>query len=283
VSASERRDERPSGPEESGRGQGKRPTAREELERRRAQTREGVERRKVQTREEIERRRAEFERRRAAGEPLIAPPVPDPASAPSTGVSNWNIANALTMFRIVLVPVFGWLLLMHGGDNTGYRFAAVGVFALASITDRIDGDLARSRNLVTDFGKMMDPIADKALMGMALVGLSIIGRLPWWVTAVILIREVGITVLRLLVIRHGVLPASRGGKLKTFLQAIAIGVFLLPIHGWFDVVAWIVMLAALAVTVATGVDYVFRAIKLRENSERSRARRARRAARSGKA
>lgn len=230
-------------------------------------------------RAEFERRRAEFERRRAAGEPIIAPPMPDPASAPSSGVSNWNIANALTMFRIVLVPVFGWLLLTHGGHDTGFRIGAVVVFAVASITDRIDGDLARSRGLVTDFGKMMDPIADKALMGMALVGLAMIGRLPWWVTGIILLREIGITLLRLSVIRHGVLPASRGGKLKTFLQAIAIGLFLLPIGGWFDIVAWIVMLAALAVTVATGVDYVFRAIKLRQNSERSRQRRARRAAR----
>lgn len=228
-------------------------------------------------REELERRRAEFERRRAAGEPLIEP-VPDPASTPSTGVSNWNIANALTMFRVVLVPVFGWLLLTHGGHDTGYRLAAVAVFAVASITDRIDGDLARSRGLVTDFGKMMDPIADKALMGMALVGLSVIGRLPWWVTVVILVREVGITLLRLSVIRHGVLPASRGGKLKTLLQAIAIGFFLLPMSGVWDVIAWIVMAAALVVTVVTGVDYVFRAMSLRRNSERSRLRRERRAA-----
>lgn len=237
------------------------------------------ERRRAYTREELERRRAEFERRRAAGEPILAPPMPDPASVESSGVSNWNIANALTMFRIVLVPIFGWLLLAHSGGDTGFRVAAVVVFAIASITDRIDGDLARSRGLVTDFGKIMDPIADKALMGMALVGLAIIGRLPWWVTAVILLREIGITVLRLLVIRHGVLPASRGGKLKTFLQAIAIGLFLLPISGWFDVVAWVVMVAALAVTVVTGVDYVFRAVKLRQHSERSRQRRARRAAR----
>lgn len=243
-----------------------RPTAREELERR-----------KAEAREELERRKAEFERRRAAGEPLIAPPMPDPASAPSTGVSTWNIANALTMFRIVLVPFFGWALLTHGGHHTSYRILAVIIFTIASITDRIDGDLARSRGLVTDFGKMMDPIADKALMGMALIGLSVIGRLPWWVTAVILVREVGITLLRLSVIRHGVLPASRGGKLKTVLQAVAIGLFLLPISGWFDVVAWIVMLAAVAVTVVTGVDYIFRAMKLRQNSERSRARRARRA------
>ncbi|RNI21447.1 CDP-diacylglycerol--glycerol-3-phosphate 3-phosphatidyltransferase [Flexivirga caeni] len=203
--------------------------------------------------------------------------MPDPASTPSTGVSTWNIANALTMFRILLVPFFGWALLADGGHNTGSRTIAVIIFAIASVTDRIDGQLARSRGLVTDFGKMMDPIADKALMGMALVGLSVIGRLPWWVTAVILIREVGITLLRLSVIRHGVLPASRGGKLKTVLQAVAIGLFLLPITGWFDVVAWVVMIAALAITVATGVDYVFRALKLRENSERSRARRARRA------
>ncbi|WP_343036652.1 CDP-diacylglycerol--glycerol-3-phosphate 3-phosphatidyltransferase [Flexivirga aerilata] len=241
--------------------------------------RDSIERRRAEATRELERRRAEFERRRAAGEPIIAPPMPDPASVQSTGVSNWNIANALTMFRVLLVPVFGWLLLARGGDDTGYRLAAVAVFAIASITDRIDGDLARSRDLVTDFGKMMDPIADKALMGMALIGLSVIGRLPWWVTVVILVREVGITLLRLSVIRHGVLPASRGGKLKTFLQAVAIGLFLLPITGWFDVVAWVVMLAALAVTVVTGVDYVFRALRLRRDSERSRARRERRAAR----
>lgn len=241
--------------------------------------REELARRRGEAREEFERRRAEFDRRRAAGEPLIAPPLPDPASAPSTGVSNWNIANALTMLRVLMVPVFGWLLLARGGHDTDLRIGAVVVFALASITDRIDGELARSRGLVTDFGKMMDPVADKALMGMALVGLSIIGRLPWWVTVVILIREVGITLLRLSVIRHGVLPASRGGKIKTVLQALAIGLFVLPVSGWFDVIAWIVMLAALAITVATGVDYVFRAYRLRRDSERSRARRARRAAR----
>jgi len=272
VSAA-RRDGREARPprDESARTPGRQGTARDEFERR-----------KAEAREELERRRAEFERRRAAGEPLIAPPLPDPASTPSTGVSTWNIANALTMFRIALVPFFGWALLTHGGHDTPYRIVAVVLFVVASVTDRIDGDLARSRGLVTDFGKMMDPIADKTLMGMALIGLSIIGRLPWWVTAIILVREVGITLLRLSVIRHGVLPASRGGKLKTFLQAVAIGLFLLPITGWFDVVAWVVMLAALAITVATGVDYVFRAIRLRQNSERSRARREARRARRGR-
>lgn len=268
MSAAERRDGRSTARREFARDKGRHPAARKELERR-----------KAEAREEIERRRAEFERRRAAGEPLIAPPMPDPASAPSTGVSTWNIANALTMFRIVLVPFFGWALLANGGNTTSYRLMAVAIFVIASVTDRIDGELARSRGLVTDFGKMMDPIADKALMGMALIGLSVIARLPWWVTAIILVREIGITLLRLSVIRHGVLPASRGGKLKTFLQAVSIGLFLLPITGWFDIVAWVVMLAALAITVATGVDYVFRAIKLRQNSERSRARRAARRAR----
>lgn len=188
---------------------------------------------------------------------------PDPASTPSQDVSNWNIANALTMVRIALVPLFGWLLLAQGGHHSGLRWGAFAVFALASVTDRIDGDLARSRNLVTDFGKMMDPIADKTLMGMALIGLSVIGRLPWWVTVVILVREIGVTLLRLWVIRYGVLPASRGGKIKTFLQAIAIGLFVLPYGGIFVWCAWLVMAVALVITVATGVDYVFRAMSLR--------------------
>lgn len=200
--------------------------------------------------------------------------VPDPAAQPVSHVSNWNVANALTMFRVVLVPVFGWLLLTHGGDDTGYRFAAFVVFVVASVTDRIDGELARSRGLVTDFGKMVDPIADKALMGMALVGLSIIDELPWWITVVILVRELGITLLRLSVIRHGVLPASRGGKIKTALQACGIGLFVLPLGGVWHLAAWVIMLIALAVTVVTGIDYVFRAEKLRRTSPRALARRA---------
>lgn len=188
---------------------------------------------------------------------------PDPADVPSQDVSNWNIANVLTMARIGLVPFFGWFLLLDGGTDDTMRLVAFAIFFVASVTDRIDGDLARSRGLVTDFGKMMDPIADKALMGMALVGLSLIDRLPWWVTIVILVREIGVTLLRLWVIRHGVLPASRGGKLKTFLQAIAIGLFVLPYGGAFVVIAWAVMAAALVITVATGIDYVFRALALR--------------------
>lgn len=195
---------------------------------------------------------------------LHAPELrPDPADIPSQDVSNWNIANVLTMLRIALVPLFGWLLLAEGGGDDAYRYGAFAVFFVASVTDRIDGDIARARGLVTDFGKMMDPIADKALMGMALIGLSLIDRVPWWVTVVILVREIGVTLLRLWVIRYGVLPASRGGKIKTFLQAIAIGLFVLPWGGVFLVVAWIVMAVALVITVVTGVDYVFRALSLR--------------------
>ena len=107
------------------------------------------------------------------------------------------------------------------------------VFAVASVTDRLDGDLARRRSLVTDFGKIADPIADKALTGAALIGLSALDELPWWVTVVILVRELGITLLRFWVIRHGVIPASRGGKLKTLLQTVAIGLYVLPLPaGW---------------------------------------------------
>lgn len=192
--------------------------------------------------------------------------VPDPAAVPADDVSVWNVANALTMLRILLVPVFGYLLLHDGGQQTWWRVGAFVVFAIASFTDQVDGHLARSRGLVTDFGKMADPIADKALMGTALVGLSIIGALPWWLTVVILVREVGITVLRLLVLKHGVLPASRGGKLKTLLQAVGIGLFVLPLTGILHVMAWVIMIAALVVTVVTGVDYVFRALALRDKS-----------------
>jgi len=137
---------------------------------------------------------------------------------------------------------------------------------VASVTDRFDGELARKRNLVTEFGQLADPIADKALVGAALIGLSLLGDLPWWVTVVILVRELGVTGLRFWVIRHGVIAASRGGKLKTLLQAVAIGLFVLPEWGWLRDIAWVVMIAAIIVALATGLDYVGRAIKLRRTS-----------------
>jgi CDP-diacylglycerol--glycerol-3-phosphate 3-phosphatidyltransferase len=192
-------------------------------------------------------------------EPVAGDPLADHASE----VSAWNIANALTVLRLALVPVF-LVVLFHGtGELTSWRVGAWAVFALASITDRFDGEIARRRGLITEFGKLADPIADKALVGAALIGLSALNELPWWVTVVILIREVGVTLLRFWVIRHGVIPASRGGKLKTLLQAVAIGLFVLPPYGWLRDIAWVVMIAAIVVALATGFDYVGRAVRLR--------------------
>ncbi|MDQ1682806.1 MAG: CDP-diacylglycerol---glycerol-3-phosphate 3-phosphatidyltransferase [Frankiaceae bacterium] len=214
----------------------------------------------------------------AAGEPPVAEVIAEAlterlaADIPQPHAPVMNIANYVTFFRLVLVPVFGTLLLHNGGDHSGWRVAAVAVFAVASISDRIDGELARSRGLVTEFGKIADPIADKALMGMALVGLSLLGELAWWVTIVILVREIGVTVLRFSVIRHGVIPASRGGKGKTLLQTIALTLYLLPLPHWADRGIAIVMAAAVLITVATGIDYVFRAIALRRRSRAAAAR-----------
>lgn len=191
----------------------------------------------------------------------------DPIAEPSSSVSAWNVANGLTVLRLLLVPVFAVLLFHDNGQNTVWRIWACVVFVLASVTDRLDGELARRRGLVTEFGKLADPIADKALVGTALVGLSALGELPWWVTVVILIREVGVTLLRFWVIRHGVMPASRGGKVKTLLQGVAIGLYVLPLSGWLHVVAVIVMGAAVVLALITGVDYVARALRLRRTTQ----------------
>ena len=157
-----------------------------------------------------------------------------------------NLANVLTGVRMVLVPVFLVALFVGDGHETYWRIAAFSVFAVAVITDQFDGALARSYGMVTEFGTLADPIADKALIGAALIGLSMLGDLPWWITAVIMVREIGVTVLRLAVLRHGVIPASRGGKLKTLVQAVAIGLFVLPLSGAWLTVAWVVMWAAVA-------------------------------------
>ena len=190
--------------------------------------------------------------------------------------SAWNVANALTVLRLVLVPVFLFALFHGDGDDAGWRVVAGVTFGVASVTDRVDGELARRRGLVTDFGKIADPIADKTLIGAALIGLSVLGELPWWVTALVLVREIGVTVLRLVVIRHGVMPASRGGKLKTLLQSLAIGLLVLPTEGWLTDAALSVMAVAVVVTMVTGVDYVLRAVRLRRTSARSEFKRARR-------
>ena len=187
--------------------------------------------------------------------------------------SNLNLPNALTALRIVLVPFFGWALLHEGGDSITWRLVAFAIFVVAMITDKIDGDIARARNLVTNFGKIADPIADKALTGMAFVGLSVIGVLWWWVTIVILVREWGITGMRFVVMRYGVMPASRGGKIKTTLQAVAIGAYVMPFDLWDSAFATVlqaathvVMAAAVVVTLVTAADYVAQAVRMRREA-----------------
>lgn len=166
-------------------------------------------------------------------------------------VSNWNLPNFLTSLRILFIPVFAWMVL------AGYDWWAFGVFAALMVTDKLDGDIARARGLVTNFGKIADPIADKALMTTALVCLNITGVLPVWITLVILIREFGITVWRMALLRQGkVVPASQGGKLKTVLQALAVALYLCPLPGWMDIPTLVVMLLAVAVTMVTGVQYL---------------------------
>lgn len=168
--------------------------------------------------------------------------------------TNWNLPNVLTSLRIIAIPPFAWLVLSER------MWWALGVFVVLMITDKLDGDIARSRGLVTDFGKIADPIADKALMITALVCLNLVGLMPWWITVVIVFRELGITIWRMFELRKGnVVPASRGGKLKTVLQAVAVALYLIP---GAKLVAFPVMLAAVAITVVTGVQYVVEARKL---------------------
>ncbi|WP_426998841.1 CDP-diacylglycerol--glycerol-3-phosphate 3-phosphatidyltransferase [Pseudarthrobacter sp. N5] len=197
------------------------------------------------------------------------------AGSSSSGI--WNLPNILTMLRIALVPFFVWFLVADApglrSESGIWRWVAVVVFAVAIYTDKLDGDIARSRGLITDFGKIADPIADKLLIGSALVMLSVLNELPWWITVVILVREWGVTALRFFVIRYGVIPASRGGKLKTAVQTAAIFLYLLPlgvIAPWLEGVALAVMLVAVMITVWTGAEYVVEALKLRSQGQRAR-------------
>ncbi|SCL21771.1 CDP-diacylglycerol--glycerol-3-phosphate 3-phosphatidyltransferase [Micromonospora rhizosphaerae] len=174
-----------------------------------------------------------------------------------------NAANALTALRLVLVPVFAVTVVVSGMTHAGWRIAACLIFVVASVTDLVDGWIARRFKLVTSVGKVADPIADKALTGAALVLLSWYDRLPWWVTAVILARELGITALRFWVIRLGVIAANRGGKIKTVLQILAITWYLWPMPAALTPVGPWIMGAAVLVTVVTGFDYIAQALRLR--------------------
>jgi CDP-diacylglycerol--glycerol-3-phosphate 3-phosphatidyltransferase len=187
--------------------------------------------------------------------------------------SNWNVPNALTTLRIVMVPFFGWALLAEGGDSVLWRGVAFALFVLAMVTDKVDGDLARKHDLVTDFGKIADPMADKAITGMAFIGLSVVGELWWWVTVLVLLREWSVTLMRLSVAKHVVIAATRGGKVKTVLQTVALAGLVLPLRqlegalGAVAEVLWwaaaLVMAAAVVMTVYTGIGFFRDAIRQR--------------------
>lgn len=201
----------------------------------------------------------EIERRWTGASPIrsgIVAPHAEPV------VPLMNIANILTMLRIALVPLFVVALFVDGGHDPAWRIIAAALFGIAAITDRFDGQLARKYGLVTDFGKLADPIADKALIGSAVIGLSVLGDLAWWITLVICGREIGVTLLRLAVVRRGVIPAGRGGKLKTLVQSLAIAVLLLPLGGWLASAGMWLMYVAVALTVLTGLDYVGQAMRV---------------------
>ncbi|SNT05237.1 CDP-diacylglycerol--glycerol-3-phosphate 3-phosphatidyltransferase [Micrococcales bacterium KH10] len=177
---------------------------------------------------------------------------------------QWNAANAITATRIAVAPVLGVLLVVGGHDVT-VRWIAAALFVVIALTDRLDGHLARSRNMVTDLGKILDPIADKLLIGVALCALSGLGEVWWWVTIVVLGREIGITVLRLALIRVQVMPASMGGKIKTTLQVASISLFLFPLWvlpQWVQICALVLFIAAVAVTLLTGIQYTLDAVRL---------------------
>lgn len=174
--------------------------------------------------------------------------------------SNGNVANIITVVRILMAPAFIWLLLLDDAAMGPLRYLAAAIFIVGIATDSVDGFLARRRNLVTDMGKILDPIADKILTGGALVSLSVLGELPWWVTIVILIRELGITAYRFAVIRDRVVAASAGGKLKTVVQAVAISFALVPLWvplgDWVHVLNAVLMTAALILTLYSGATYL---------------------------
>jgi CDP-diacylglycerol---glycerol-3-phosphate 3-phosphatidyltransferase len=188
------------------------------------------------------------------------------ARAGDTPASNGNVANIITAVRILLAPLFIWMLLADAGDLGLLRYLAAALFIVAIATDSVDGRLARRQNLVTDVGKLLDPIADKVLTGGALVALSLLGELWWWVTIVILVRELGITAFRFAVLRNRVVAASPGGKLKTVVQAVAISLYLVPLWvflgDWMHWVNGVVMAAALVLTVLTGIDYLVKAFQV---------------------
>jgi CDP-diacylglycerol--glycerol-3-phosphate 3-phosphatidyltransferase len=191
---------------------------------------------------------------------VLKPAVPDRVADPISAVSALNVPNLLTTLRIIVVPILAWLLFKESAETDSNRIIAGTIFIVAALTDIADGTIARRWNLITNFGKIFDPIADKALIGVALIGLSYLNLLDWWFTWVILARELFVTFLRFWVINKGVIPASRGGKLKTITQIVAISFYLLPLPESFSIIGQIIMYLAVILTLATAIDYIMKAI-----------------------
>jgi CDP-diacylglycerol--glycerol-3-phosphate 3-phosphatidyltransferase len=168
---------------------------------------------------------------------------------------NINLPNFLTVLRILAVPFCAYALFKNGGDERHWQIIAWCGFFAVGLTDFFDGRIARSRKQITSFGAFLDPVADKIAIGTAMVGLSILGKLWWIVTAIILTREIAVTLLRLFVIKDGVIPASKGGKLKTLFQGFGIGFYILPLPSSLFLPRDIFMAVAVILTMTSGYDY----------------------------
>jgi CDP-diacylglycerol--glycerol-3-phosphate 3-phosphatidyltransferase len=176
-------------------------------------------------------------------------------------VRDINLPNALTIFRILALPFCAYALFKNGGDDDSWRIIAFTLFFIVGLSDILDGKIARSRNQITEFGKLLDPIADKAMLATASIGASILGMLSWWVTAIFLIREVAVTILRFAVIKKGVIPASKGAKVKTFFQSFGVGFYILPLPSYLNLPRDIFMAVAIYLTISTGITYFRKALK----------------------
>jgi CDP-diacylglycerol---glycerol-3-phosphate 3-phosphatidyltransferase len=176
-------------------------------------------------------------------------------------VRDINLPNALTIFRILALPFCAYALFKNGGDDDSWRIIAFTLFFIVGLSDILDGKIARSRNQITEFGKLLDPIADKAMLATASIGASILGLLSWWVTAIFLIREIAVTILRFAVIKKGVIPASKGAKVKTFFQSFGVGFYILPLPSYLNLPRDIFMAVAIYLTISTGVTYFRKALK----------------------
>lgn len=171
-------------------------------------------------------------------------------------VPGFITPNTLTVTRILLIPFGVYTLFYDGGDNSTYQLISYAIFFTLGMTDIVDGRWARQSNKITPLGTFLDPVADKALIGSAMISLSILDRFPWWITILILTREIGITLFRLLVIKNGVIPASKGGKIKTLMQNFGVGFFILPLPAWLDWFKYGFISVAIILTITSAYDYL---------------------------